>query len=45
MMRVATLPDLFATKLNAIYQRAEARDYLDAHALIVSGLSLAEGLA
>jgi hypothetical protein len=45
VMRVAGLPDLFATKLNTIYQRAEARDYLDVHALLGSGLTLEDGLA
>ena len=45
VMRVAGLPDLFATKLNTIYQRAEARDYLDVHALLASGLTLEDGLA
>ena len=45
VMRVAGLPDLFATKLNTIYQRAEARDYLDVHALVGSGLTLEDGLA
>lgn len=44
ILRVASLPDLYATKLNALYQRAEARDYLDIHALLQSGLSLADGL-
>jgi len=44
VLAVASLPDLFATKLNAIYQRAEAKDYLDIHALLQSGLRLAEGL-
>ena len=44
-MRVASLPDLFATKLNTVYQRAEARDYLDVHAMLAAGLSLTEGLA
>ena len=45
VLRVASLPDLFATKLNTIYQRAEARDYLDVHAILASGLTLAQGLA
>jgi hypothetical protein len=44
VLRVATLPDLFATKLNTIYQRAEAKDYLDVHALLKSGFSLTDGL-
>ena len=42
--RVASLPDLLATKLNTIYQRAEAKDYMDVHALLKAGLSLAAGL-
>ena len=42
--RVASLPDLFATKLNTVYQRAEAKDYLDVHAILRSGLSLEQGL-
>ena len=45
VMRVAGLPDLFATKLNTIYQRAEARDYLDIHAFLASGVRLEDGLA
>jgi hypothetical protein len=44
VLRVASLPDLFATKLNTIYQRAEARDYLDIYALLTAGLSLEDGL-
>jgi len=44
VLRVASLPDLFATKLNTIYQRAEAKDYLDVHALLKAGCSLADGL-
>lgn len=44
VLRVATLADLFATKLNTVYQRAEAKDYLDVHALLRSGLSLEDGL-
>jgi hypothetical protein len=44
VLRVASLPDLFATKLNTIYQRAEAKDYLDVYALLESGIPLAEGL-
>jgi hypothetical protein len=44
ILRVASLPDLFATKLNTLYQRAEAKDYFDIHALLQSGLSLADGL-
>jgi len=44
ILRVAGLPDLFATKLNTLYQRAEAKDYLDVYALLRAGLSLADGL-
>jgi len=42
--QVAGLPDLMATKLNTVYQRAEQRDYLDIYALLQSGLTLAQGL-
>lgn len=42
---VASPRDLFATKLNTIFQRAEAKDYLDVFALLESGLTLSEGLA
>lgn len=42
--RVARMPDLLATKLNTIYQRAEAKDYVDVHAILKSGLTLAAGL-
>ncbi len=42
---VAGLRDLLATKLNTVYQRSEAKDYLDIHALLQAGLALAEGLA
>jgi len=44
VVRVASLPDLFATKLNTVYQRAEAKDYLDVYALLKAGLSLTDGL-
>lgn len=36
--------DLLATKLNTVYQRAEARDYLDVHAMLQAGFALADGL-
>jgi len=42
---VASLKDLMATELNTIYQRAEAKDYLDIDALLHAGLSLETGLA
>jgi hypothetical protein len=41
---IAGLKDLFATKLNTIYQRAEAKDYLDIEAILSSGETLANGL-
>lgn len=44
-IRVASLRDLLAVKLNALVQRAEAKDYRDVHALLRAGFSLAEGLA
>lgn len=44
VLRVASLADLFATKLNVIYQRAEPKDYLDVHAILSQGLTLSEGL-
>lgn len=43
-LQIASLRDLFATKLNTIQHRAECKDYLDIDAIIKSGLSLAEGL-
>jgi hypothetical protein len=42
---VASLKDLMATKLNTVYQRAEAKDYVDIDALIRAGCSLTLGLA
>ncbi|MCP5524681.1 MAG: nucleotidyl transferase AbiEii/AbiGii toxin family protein [Verrucomicrobiales bacterium] len=44
-LRVAGLRDLLAAKLNVVFQRAEAKDYLDVHALLNTGLTLSEGLA
>ncbi len=44
-LRVASLSDLLAVKLHTLAQRAEAKDYLDVHALLGSGLPLASGLA
>jgi hypothetical protein len=41
---VAGLKDLYAAKLNVVFQRSEAKDYLDIHALLVAGLSLELGL-
>src|SRR5262249_44366111 len=42
---VASLDDLLATKLKAILDRAESKDYRDIAAMLRSGLSLSEGLA
>ena len=41
---VASLLDLFGTKLKVLLERVEAKDYLDLEALLRSGLTLAEGL-
>ena len=44
-IRVASLRDIAATKMSVIMQRAEAKDYIDIHALLKqSGLLLAEML-
>ena len=43
-LQIASLKDLFATKLNTIQHRAECKDYIDINAIINSGISLAEGL-
>lgn len=43
-LKIASLKDLFATKLNTIQHRAECKDYIDIDAIIKSGLSLEEGL-
>ena len=44
-LQVASLRDLFATKLNTIQMRAEIKDYIDIDALLNNGLSLTDGLA
>ncbi len=41
---VASLLDLFATKLKVLLQRVAARDYLDLAAILRSGLPLPDGL-
>ena len=41
---VASLPDLFATKLKVLLQRVAARDYLDIAAILRAGVPLKEGL-
>lgn len=43
-LKIASLQDLMATKLNTIQRRAECKDYIDIDALIQSGLGLEEGL-
>lgn len=43
-LSVASVDDLFATKLKVLLQRIEAKDYLDIVALIASGASLERGL-
>jgi hypothetical protein len=42
---VASPPDLLATKLKVLLQRAERKDYLDVATLLNSGLALSDGLA
>ena len=42
--RVASLGDLMAAKLKVLWQRAEAKDYLDVAAMIRAGVSLEYGL-
>lgn len=42
---VASIDDLFATKLKVLLQRIEAKDYLDIVALLESGATLERGLA
>jgi hypothetical protein len=42
---IASLLDLFGTKLATVTQRIEARDYLDIAAILASGLSINEGVA
>ena len=41
---VASLDDLLATKLKAILDRAEAKDYLDISAILSAGIALERGL-
>lgn len=45
VLQVASLDDLMATKLKVIFQRIEAKDYLDIVAMLRAGVSLREGLA
>jgi hypothetical protein len=44
VLLVASLDDLMATKLKAILDRAETRDYRDIAAMISAGISLSAGL-
>ncbi|MGI8436928.1 MAG: nucleotidyl transferase AbiEii/AbiGii toxin family protein [Chthoniobacterales bacterium] len=44
-IKIASLPDLMATKLKTVFQRSEAKDYRDIAAILETGLSLATGLA
>lgn len=41
---LASLPDLAAQKMKVILTRAEAKDYLDIHALLHAGITLPEAL-
>lgn len=43
-IRIASPADLYATKLNTLFQRAEAKDYLDIDALLNAGHSLEYGV-
>lgn len=45
VLQVASLDDLMATKLKAMLQRAELRDYRDIAAMLKTGASLPHGLA
>jgi hypothetical protein len=45
VLRVASLDDLLATKLKAMLDRAEAKDYVDAAAMIDAGVSLPGAIA
>ncbi len=44
VLRVASLLDLFGTKLKVLLQRVAARDYLDLAAILRTGVPLEEGL-
>jgi hypothetical protein len=44
-LKVASAEDLLALKLATIHSRIEAKDYVDIHALLGSGLSLPEALS
>ena len=44
VLRVASLVDLFGTKLKVLLQRVAARDYLDLAAILQAGVPLKDGL-
>ena len=44
VLQVASLLDLFGTKLKVLLQRVAARDYLDLAAILRAGVPLADGL-
>ena len=44
-LRVASLLDLAGMKAAVVQQRAEAKDYIDLHALLVAGINLPMALA
>ncbi len=44
VLRVASLLDLFGTKLKVLLQRVAARDYLDLAAILRAGVPLQDGL-
>ncbi|MBA3833157.1 MAG: nucleotidyl transferase AbiEii/AbiGii toxin family protein [Chthoniobacterales bacterium] len=43
-IKIASLADLMATKLKAVFQRSEAKDYIDIATMIRAGISLEKGL-
>ena len=45
VLQVASFDDLIATKVKAVLQRAEAKDYRDVAAMVSAGVSLSRGLA
>ena len=45
VIEVASIPDLMATKVKVILQRAEAKDYRDIAAMLAAGVPLIKGLA
>ena len=43
-LAIASVIDVFASKLKTILQRSEAKDYIDIAAILASGVSLEKGL-